>query len=65
MRRQYLRASSPADARGFIADLEAQCFKDGDEAEVTFPDGSKMVFVLKARWEEKGTGKYIVFPNNK
>ena len=58
------KSASADEAREYISNLEVESLNEGDKAEVTLPDGSKQIYVLKTHWEDEETGKYVIAPDN-
>ncbi len=44
----YFKAGTNEEAIRYISELPAEGYNEGDKAEVTFPDGSKVIYVLNA-----------------
>lgn len=48
------KAGTSEEARKYMSELPAGSFNEGDEAEVTYLDGTKHIYVFQSTWVEKG-----------
>jgi len=60
MKVTQLEAVSSEEARKLMAELHTEKYREGDRAEVTFPDGSKQVYVFKEQWTAEETDNYTI-----
>lgn len=54
----HFYADTSEEAQRYISELPAQEYNEGDKAEVTYPDGSKHIYVLRRKWIDED-GKTI------
>ena len=66
MKTIQFKTSSIEAARGYLSELFAAEYNEGDRAEVTFPDGNKHIYVLKSYvsyWQNEEDPDDIIKPD--
>lgn len=58
----FIQVATIDEAREYISEIEVEKLNDGDQAEVTFPDKSKQVYVFRDDWTAKIRTEYSVHP---
>lgn len=58
----FFEAKSSEEVSEYLSNLLAEDFNEGDRAEVTYPDGTKHIYVFKTNWNSGEDKEYTLRP---